>query len=115
MEKIDMNKRYRIIVDCDAYHGQLYCGKHDQVLKRSGCTPICWVEDDNFGRGYSLQDSHIVLDKYAKMHLSNYKEFDDGIYNDFQERIYAFGTDDSFEYDVRTFSIEEFNPKANNE
>lgn len=56
---------YQIVAHCDPYHAKLHISRCAKVLKRDGATPIKWVYDDNYGRGYSLEEAHKAMDDLA--------------------------------------------------
>lgn len=59
-------KKYRITCSTDAYHASR-CKRYEgcQVLKYDGATPVKWVHDNNYYKGYALDEARRVLMRYA--------------------------------------------------
>ena len=123
-------KKYIITATCDPYNARFHY--HNQrVLKMNMTTPTKWVMDDDYERGYTLEEAMTILDGYANQLSDNVsyiddewlqqmvaeaKEYDDidldtswykgaGWYAD-ENLVYQRG-DMSLSYDSMTYCIEE--------
>lgn len=93
-----MKKSYIITKATDAYHASR-CVRGGRVLRWDGGTPVEWVHDDNFGRGFTLEEARKELNGY---YLEDKQGGSEGI----SHRYF----DNSYTSDVYTYSIVEMRP-----
>ncbi len=65
MKTNDNETRYMIVASCDPYHARFYYPKGAKVLRRDGATPVQWVQDDDFGYGYTKDQALRMLERFA--------------------------------------------------
>lgn len=94
-----MEKTYIITKATDAYHASR-CVRGGRVLRWDGGTPVEWVHDDNFGRGFTLEEARKELNGY---YLEDKRE---GGAEGISHRYF----DNSYTSDVYTYSIVEMQP-----
>lgn len=57
-------KLYVITATCDPYNARRHY-YNQEVLKYNGTTPVYWIQDDNYGDGYTIDEAMRILDSYA--------------------------------------------------
>lgn len=58
-------KLYIITKSTDAYHASR-CSHEGRTIRKDGATPVEWVYDDNYGRGYNLNEARRELNNIYK-------------------------------------------------
>lgn len=93
-----MAKKYRITCKTDPYHASR-CARYKgrEILEWNGATPVKWVHDDNYLKGYSLNEARSILMRYA--HQDN-DQWDIPVRHKYFSMHY--------ESDVFTYAAEEF-------
>lgn len=69
-------RKYIITASCDPYNARFHYNDQ-RVLAHNGPTPIKWVDDDNYGDGYSFEEAMDILDRYANNLNDNTSFIDD--------------------------------------
>lgn len=71
-------KKYIITGSCDPYNARFHFnGSNNQPLRYDMTTPVEWVVDDDYGRGYTLEEAYNILDGYANQMSDDVSYCDD--------------------------------------